>query len=394
MSSDDNMHLPRGGEEEDVLERQHFVEDAGTGIDWIKKDPYPADTVRNNIENYIGTARLPIGLAGPLLIQGDHARGEFYVPLATTEGSLVASYNRGMRVIRECGGCRVKIFEDHMQRAPVFRFDSLAAAGKFTGWLQDNLEIMHAAVSKTTSHGRLSDVDIFNLGRNVFVRFGFHTGDAAGQNMVNLATSQICRDIREAYPDRDDVESFNLASKFCSDKKYSQVNVLKSRGKKVSAEVDIPEGVLVERLRTTAEIVLDNFLSGTLSAIYAGCVSNGFHAANGIAAMFIACGNDPANVAESHVDILDIRPAGDGIYFGVTLPSLIVGTVGGGTGLPTQRECLEIMGCRGGGNAGKFAEIVAGVVLAGEISLIGAITSDEWVRAHERLGRNRPAQGG
>ncbi|MEW6555262.1 MAG: hydroxymethylglutaryl-CoA reductase [Actinomycetota bacterium] len=393
MGSDSPHQVSRGGGEEDVLERQRFVTDMGAGIDWIAKDPYPVDAVKNNIENYIGTARVPVGLAGPLLIHGDHADGEFYVPLATTEGSLVASYNRGMRVIRESGGCRVKVFEDHMERAPVFRFTSLAAAEDFTRWLAENRAVMEGAVAKTTSHGRLSDVDVFNLGRNVYVRFGLFTGDAAGQNMVNLAVSQICRDIREAYPRAGEVESFNLASKFCSDKKYSQINVLKSRGKKVSAEVEIPASVLEERLRTTPEVILDNFLSGTLSAIYAGCVSNGFHAANGIAALFIACGNDPANVAESHVDILDLRPAPGGLYFGVTLPSLIVGTVGGGTNLPTQSESLSILGCKGAGNALKFAEITAAVVLAGEISLVGAITSDEWVGAHERLGRNRPVEG-
>jgi hydroxymethylglutaryl-CoA reductase (NADPH) len=390
MGPEKDRRVSRGNEEKDILERQLFLEETGSGIDWLKKDPYPADAVKGNIENYIGTAKIPVGLAGPLLIHGEHARGEFYVPLATTEGSLVASYNRGMRVIRESGGCRVKVFEDHMQRAPVFRLTSLEEAGRFTRWLEDNRGVMDTAVSKTTTHGKLSDVDIFNLGRNVYVRFGFHTGDAAGQNMVNLATSQICRDIREAYPGWDAVESFNLASKFCSDKKYSQVNVLKSRGKKVSAEVQIPDAVLAELLRTTAGTVLDNFISGTLSAIYAGCVSNGFHAANGIAALFIACGNDPANVAESHVDILDLRPAEGGLYFGVTLPSLIVGTVGGGTNLPTQRECLEILGCKGEGTSLKFAEIVTAVVLAGEISLVGAITSDEWVGAHEKLGRNRP----
>ncbi len=390
MSSDTARQVPRGNEEEDILERQGFLGEMGISIDWIKRDLYPNDKVKGNIENYLGMAKVPIGLAGPLLVHGDHAQGYFYVPLATTEGSLVASYNRGMRVIRESGGCRVKIFEDHMQRAPMFRFTSFQEAERFTRWLEGNRNTMEESVSKTTSHGKLTDVDIFNLGRNVYVRFGFYTGDAAGQNMVNLATSQICRNIRDSYPGWDAVESFNLASKFCSDKKYSQINVLKSRGKKVSAEVEIPDTVLRELLRTTAGIVNENYLNGTLSAIYGGCISNGFHAANGIAALFIACGNDPANVAESHVDLLDIRLVPGGLYFGVTLPSLIVGTVGGGTSLPTQSECLSILGCKGGGNARKFAEIVAAVVLAGEISLVGAIASDEWVGAHEALGRNRP----
>lgn len=382
----------RGDEEKDVAERQRFVEELGAGIEWIKRDLYPNDAVKGNVENYIGTAKVPIGIAGPLLIHGDYAQGSFHVPLATTEGSLVASYNRGMRVIRESGGCRAKVFEDHMQRAPMFRFASLAEAEKFTRWLDGNRDVMAVSVSKTTSHGKLTDVDVFNLGRNVYVRFGFHTGDAAGQNMVNTATYQMCNDIRDSYPDWEAVESFNLSSKFCTDKKHSQVNVLKSRGKKVTAEVEIPEAVLEELLRTTAAAVSEHYLNGNLSAMYAGCASNGFQAANGIAALFIACGNDPANVAESHVDLLDIRIVRNALYFGVTIPSLIVGTVGGGTSLPTQSECLDILGCGGAGKALKFAEIAAAVVLAGEISLMGAIASEEWADAHEALGRNRPVE--
>ena len=380
----------RGNEDKDVADRQRFVEELGSDIDWLKKQPYAPEVVKGNIENYIGTAKVPVGVSGPLLIHGDHADGSFYVPLATTEGSLVASYNRGMRVIRESGGCRVKVFEDHMQRAPMFRFVSLSEAERFTAWLGDNRQALEASASKTTSHGRLTDVDIFNLGRNVYVRFGFYTGDAAGQNMVNLATYQVCKDIRESYPGWEAVESFNLSSKFCTDKKFSQVNVLKSRGKKVTAEVEIPEGVLEERLRTTTETVCEHYANGNLSALYAGCASNGFHAANGIAALFIACGNDPANVAECHADLLDIRPVDGGLYFALTLPSLIVGTVGGGTNLPTQSECLNILGCKGAGKSLKFAEIATAVVLAGEISLLGAITSEEWAGAHEALGRNRP----
>ncbi len=394
MEAGGTRQFSHGSGEDDVLDRRRFVEEMGTGIEWLSREPYPGDVVKGNIENYIGTAKVPVGLAGPLLIEGEHARGSFYVPLATTEGSLVASYNRGMRVIRESGGCRARVFSDHMQRAPMFRFDSLDGAQRFAHWLADNRASLEASAAKTTSHGRLTDVDVFSLGRNVYVRFGFHTGDAAGQNMVNMATYRICVDIRKSYTGSGEIESFNLSSKFCTDKKYSIVNALKSRGKKVTAEVEIPEAVLEERLRTTASAVCEHMLNGNLSALYAGCVSNGFHAANGLAALFIACGNDPANVAESHADLLDVRPAEGDLYVAVTLPSLIVGTVGGGTGLPTQGECLEILGCRGAGKALKFAEIAAGVVLAGEISLVGAIASEEWAGAHEALGRNRPDDAG
>ncbi|MDY6797064.1 MAG: hypothetical protein SWK76_17550 [Actinomycetota bacterium] len=235
MNNEETRHVSRDVEEKDILERQAFVEEMGTGINWIKIGFYPDDSVKGNIENYIGVAKVPIRLAGPLPIYGDHARGDFYISLATIESSLAASYNRGMRAIRESGGCRVKVFEDHVQLAPVFRFTSLRESERFTGWLEDNRDIMEKAVSKTTSHGKLTDVDIFNLASNVYIRSGFHTGDAAGQNMVNLATYQICRDIKDSYPGWEAVESFNLSSKFCSDKKYSQINVLKSRGKKVSA---------------------------------------------------------------------------------------------------------------------------------------------------------------
>lgn len=381
--------FPRGNDEKGMIERHQFLEQKGNSLEWIKKSPYPSDLVKGNTENYIGLAGIPIGLAGPLPIKGDHAEGDFFVPLATTEGSLVASYNRGMMIIKESGGCRVKIFEDHMQRAPGFRFKSLEDAAVFSRWIESNRGSLEKSAAQTTSHGKLTDVDIFNLGRIVYVRFGFDTGDAAGQNMVNLATHRICKDIKEAFPHWDRLESFNLGSKFCCDKKYAQINILKSRGKKVSAEVEIPHEVLKTRLRTSAESINDMYLDGTLSALYSGCISNGFHAANGIAALFIACGNDPANVAESHMDIMDLRITEKGLYFSITLPSLIVGTIGGGTNLPTQNECLNVLGCKGSGKSKKFAEIAAAVVLAGEISLMGAISSDEWVGAHEKFGRNR-----
>ncbi len=381
--------VPRIDGEEGILERQKFIENMGTNIDWLKKDLYSHEIVKGNIENYFGTVKIPIGLAGPLLVHGDHAEGEFYIPLATTEGSLVASYNRGMAIIRMSGGCNVKVFEDGMHRAPTFRFKTLLDAEKFIEWLKNNKDSMEKAAATTTKHGKLTNVDIYNLGRSVYVRFGFYTGDAAGQNMVNLASYAICKSIQNSYPNWSAVESFYLSSKFCSDKKYSQINILKGRGKKVTAEVEISREVLNKMLRTTPERINSCFIEGNLSGIYSGTVSNGFHAANGLTAMFIACGQDAANLAECHSDILDIRLTERGIYIAITLPSLIIGTIGGGTNLPTQKECLNILDCKGTGKSLKFAEIVASVVLAGEISLIGAILSEEWIGAHEKLGRHK-----
>ncbi|MBD3197003.1 MAG: hydroxymethylglutaryl-CoA reductase [Candidatus Lokiarchaeota archaeon] len=381
--------IPRTDGEKGIQERQEFIENFDNEIEWLKKSSYPYEMVKGNIENYFGVAKVPVGLAGPLLINGDYAKGEFFIPLATTEGSLVASYNRGMTVIKQCGGCNVKIFDDGMHRAPMFRFDSLIEAEKFSKWLRSNKKIMKDVAASTTSHGKLVDVDIYNLGRTVYVRFGFYTADAAGMNMVNLASYKICKEIRKNYPNWDRIESFHLASKFCSDKKYSQINILKGRGKKVTAEVEISKEILESKLRTNPERLTSSFIDGTLSAMYCGASSNGFHAANGLAALFIACGQDVANLAECHADIWDMRLTNTGVYFAITLPSLIIGTVGGGTNLPTQKECLNILGCKGTDKSLKFAEIVASVVLAGEISLVGAITSEEWVSAHEKYGRNR-----
>jgi hydroxymethylglutaryl-CoA reductase (NADPH) len=271
----------------------------------------------------------------------------------------------------------------------MFRFKSLTEAENFSQWLNENEEILKETAATTTRHGKLTEIDVYNLGRTVYVRFGFFTADAAGMNMVNLASYKICKKIKEVYPSWNAVESFHLASKFCSDKKYSQINILKGRGKKVTAEVEISREIRNDVLRTTPEMINSSFIDGTLSGMYCGATSNGFHAANGLAALFIACGQDAANLAECHADIWDIRLTNKGIYFAITLPSLIIGTVGGGTNLPTQRECLNILGCKGTGKSLKFAEIVAAVVLAGEISLVGAITSEEWVEAHEQYGRNR-----
>ena len=375
--------------DETSAKRRAFVAEH-TGADLHHVGSYSFDPARlpGNIENFTGIAQVPIGVAGPLLIHGEHARGEFYVPLATTEGSLVASYNRGMRLLTESGGVTVTIVEAHMQRSPVFVFDDARAARDFGEWVAEHVEQIRAAAEATTHTGRLQYIGQYQVGPLRYLRFNYATGDAAGQNMTGKATYAGCLWIRQNHPAH---PRFILSGNIDTDKKHSHMNLLHTRGKRVVAEAVIKRAALQQIMHIdTTDLNWARAISATGSFL-AGSANNAAHAANGIAAMFIACGQDAANVAESHAGIAYTRLLDDGDYYwSMTLPSLIVGTVGGGTGLATQRECLEMLGCCGPGKAEKFAEIVAAVVLAGETSLGSAVLAGDWVRAHDAYGRNRP----
>lgn len=340
-----------------------------------------------NIENFIGVAQVPIGLAGPLLVNGEFAKGEFYVPLATTEGTLVASYNRGMKLLRESGGVTTTVVDDAMQRAPVFVFKSAREAQKFGVWVKENFAEIKLHAEITTNVGKLRDIQQFPASRFLYLRFNYTTGDAAGQNMVGKATKSACDWIESVY---DGIERYQLEGSLATDKKTSWVNTLNTRGKKVIAEATISAEKLKEIMHVSVEKIFEARLTSQLGGYIAGVNNNGAHSANGITAIFIACGQDVANVAESSAAAVyaEITKSGD-YYFSVTIPSLIVATYGGGTGLPTQRECLELLGCFGKGKVKKFAEIVAATVLCGELSLGTAVIADEWVSSHEQLGRNR-----
>ncbi len=346
----------------------------------------PGET-RGNIENFVGVAQVPVGLAGPLLVNGEHAHGEFLVPLAATEGTLVASYSRGMKAINQAGGVTCTVVDDRMQRAPVFEFDDARQARDFCRWVEEHRIEIAAAAESTTSVGRLIEVESYLASRLAFLRFDFTTGDAAGQNMVGRATFAACSWILERVPE---VRRFWLEANFATDKKASQVNVMRTRGKRVTAEITLPRAVLARVLRASPEGLHEHANVANVGSFLSGANNNGLQAANGLAAIFIATGQDAADVAESSAAVVHTEVTSEGdLYVSITLPSLIVATHGGGTGLPTQRECLGILGCTGRGSVGKLAEIVAGTVLAGEISLASAISSLDWVSSHERYGRNR-----
>ncbi len=392
IRSNMNAKIPRSSDNdytrEVATERRAFVKKRmGIETVHIGQFSFEPSVVQGNIENFIGVAQVPIGLAGPLLVNGEHAEGEFFVPLATTEGTLVASYNRGMKLLRESGGVTVTVVDDAMQRAPVFVFVSAREARDFGFWVKENFAGIRAKAESTTNFGKLRDIQQFPASRFLYLRFNYLTGDAAGQNIVGKATKAACDWIMSVYPG---IERYQLEGSFATDKKTSWVNTLHTRGKKVIAEATIPAEKLKEIMHVSVEQIFEARLTSQLGGYLAGVNNNGAHSANGIAAMFIACGQDAANVAESSAAAVyaDITKSGD-YYFSITLPAMIVATYGGGTGLPTQRECLEMLGCYGEGKVKKFAEIVAATVLCGELSLGTAVIADEWVSSHEQLGRNR-----
>jgi hydroxymethylglutaryl-CoA reductase (NADPH) len=369
--------------------RAFATEQTGASLDHVGAFSLDPAELPGNVEQFLGVAQVPIGLAGPLLVDGEHAKGEFYVPLATTEGTLVASYNRGMKLLRLAGGVKTTVVDDRMQRAPVFMFESAREARDFSGWLVEHEAEVRAAAESTTSSGKLVEIERYLVGRFCFTRFDYTTGDAAGQNMTGKATWAACEWIKANHPGG---IRYSLEGGLATDKKHSRINNLKTRGKRVVAEATIPNALMQEVLNIdTPSLYRVRQIVGGVGAQLAGSVNNGSHSANGITAMFIACGQDAANVAESHAAIVyaQLMP-NDDYYFSITIPSLIVATYGGGTGLPTQRECLELLGCYGAGGVFKFAEIVAATVLCGELSLGAAVVADEWVSSHDKHGRNRP----
>ncbi|BBH16849.1 hydroxymethylglutaryl-CoA reductase [Nocardioides baekrokdamisoli] len=383
-SRDDNYSA------EAIDARHEFLKErTGESVEHIRAYSLDPAVLPGNVENFIGVAQVPMGLAGPLRVNGEHAQGDFYVPMATTEGTLVASYSRGMKLCRAAGGVTTTVIDDRMQRAPVFSFDNAREARDFREWLLANVEQIAAAAETTTSSGKLLDIQTFPVSKLLYTRFNYSTGDAAGQNMTGKATFAACAWIKQNYPGPE--VRFLLEGQFATDKKTSVVNMLHTRGKRVVAEITLPAALVEEQMHVSTDKLFNARMRGQLGSIMSVTNNNGNHSANGLTAMFIATGQDVANIAEASAmyGFSELLPNGD-FYASVTLPALIIATYGGGTGLATQRESLELLGCYGKGKVRKLAEIMAATVLAGELSLGAAVVADEWVQAHDDLGRNRP----
>ena len=370
--------------------RREFVErETGASLDSVGEYTFAAESAEPNIENMIGGAQLPMGVAGPVTVDGGAAAGEYYLPLATTEGALVASVNRGLGTIEAAGGATARVTDSGMTRAPVFRVAGVVEAETVVEWVADNRGRLREAAESTTSHGELLDVDPYVVGDNVFLRFVYDTKDAMGMNMATIATREAAAVIETETP----AEMVALSGNLCSDKKPAAINAVEGRGRTVTADVVLPRDLVNERLDTTPEAMAEgNTRKNLVGSAKAASLGFNAHAANTVAAAFLATGQDAAQVVEgaNAITTMDAREAG--LYASVSLAALELGTVGGGTGLATQGEALEILGLGGGGdppgaNADAFAEVIATGALAGELSLVAAFCSRHLASAHEELGR-------
>jgi hydroxymethylglutaryl-CoA reductase (NADPH) len=344
------------------------------------------EAYRRNIENFVGTVKVPVGVAGPLRVNGLFAQGDYYFPLATTEAALVASYNRGARVISEAGGCSTILANEAVSRAPGFAFENLTEAAIFVVWVMGHTKRLKYVAEKTTRHGKLIDIRFNVEGNHVYFVFDFVTSDASGQNMATIASEAICDYIEQKSP---------IKPTFCfretnlsGDKKATSQSFQSGRGRKVTAETVIPKELVQEKLHTTTKEMARYSHFATIASLLSGSIGTQGHYANGLAALYLACGQDVACVAESAVGITRIETTDDGnLYMCVTLPGLMVATVGGGTGLPSQSACLDILGLKGPGKAHALAEVTAGLCLAGELSIVAAICAHEFTQAHTRFAR-------
>ena len=350
-----------------------------------------ASTFRNNIESYIGTISVPVGVAGPLRVRGTDGACDYRVPLATTEAALVASYNRGARLLTAAGGCNARVVAEAVSRTPMFAFNNLVEATEFSGFVESHAHLLRDAVGQVTSHGRLVSVRCLIEGNHVYVDLQFTTGDASGQNMVTFASDAICKLILENFPIAP--QYWFLEANFSGDKKSTAKSMGHVRGKRVVADITVPRALVEQRLHTTPERMVEYWCAGAIGGVLSGATGIQGHFANGLAALYLACGQDVACVAESATGItrLEITEAGD-LYASVTLPNIMVGTVGGGTSLPSAKACLDILGLAGKGKSTALAEVCAAIVLAGELSIIAAFCSGDFAKAHHALSRGHEMQ--
>ena len=366
------------------VERETGADLAGTGA-----HAFDAGEADSNVENLVGATQVPLGVAGPVTVDGGAASGEYYLPLATTEGALVASVNRGLSTIESAGGATARVTDSGMTRAPVFRVDGVAAAQRVLEWVRDNHGRLREVAEATTEYGELLEVDPYVVGDSVYLRFVYDTKDAMGMNMATLATREAAELVERETP----AGLVALSGNLCTDKKPAAINAVEGRGRTVTADVLLPHDLVEGSLDTTVEAMVEgNTRKNLVGSAKAASLGFNAHAANTVAAAFLATGQDVAQVVEAANAITTMSAREEGLYASCSLASLEVGTVGGGTRLPTQQAALDVLGLAGGGdppgsNADALAEVIAVGALAGELSLVAAFCSRHLAGAHEQLGR-------
>ena len=374
------------------IPRGYLPEDSDRRLEWLKdKHNFELEDLPGNepedlkgiIENHIGFMKIPMAIAGPAVIDGQYAKGEFPIPLCTIEGSLAASMNRGLYASSLCGGMKVKHFRQELSRSPIFIFDDLKKSIEFQGWITEHNEEIIKAAQSTTKYGKVLRIDQHAIQNYVLLDFILDTGNAAGQNMVTLATNVACEYIR-----KETGHKFFLDSNLASDKKASSRNMILGRGHGVIAETHISKSVMSRVLNVDPDFVIENWTYFPIVSAMAGTLGNAIHASNALTAIYLATGQDTACVAENSVGHFTVEKVDDGITWRLTLPSMTVGTVGGGTRLNLQQQNLKLLGCDSGEHSSrKLAEIIAAAALGLEISLGSAIMSHTWTSAHMKYGR-------
>ncbi len=381
--------------QEALVARRQRLRAAGYEISRISGEGPAIDPelLKGSIEGFLGFAQVPLGVAGPVKIRGAAAQGDFFVPFATSEGTLVASFQHAFNAMNRSGGVSACCGDERVSRAPCFEFASLAQAHAFACWLPQQLPLLQETTASTSRYCRLLDLQVSVIANTAYVLFGFSTGDAAGQNMVTLATQAICERLLCDMPQTP--VSWLTESMVSGDKRASPMAFRATRGRNASAELVLQPKQLSRYWRTDAESMERAWRQAVNGAAQTGTVGLQGNVANALAAIFIACGQDAACVAEATTALTRVERTRTGeLYASVTLPNLIVGTVGGGTYLPTARECLSMLGCNGAGYARKFAEICAVAALAGELALVGAMASGQFAQAHASGGRKAGVRNG
>ncbi|PHM44808.1 hydroxymethylglutaryl-CoA reductase [Xenorhabdus mauleonii] len=397
------MKIPRNAENDFLpdtvkIRQEWLVEQIGRDFPYLFNQlSTPLSSLIGTIENYVGMAGIPVGLAGPLRIEGSYAKGDFIVPLATTEGALVASFSRGMQVMTESGGCHVfspanewgtegsehthyKFRGNALTKISAIWLHRASDAALFDEWLRQHAEKIAEAANKTSRFARLKEVTPLFQGNIVGLAFRYETGNAMGLNMATKANEAACAYI-QSHASHWVGGYFNTLG---GDKRFVPDE---AKGRYVTASAVLPAELIMQKFRSTPERMQKFLQACHLILGQRGATGQNIHIANALTALFIACGQDPAFVTVSFFNAstsFEINAEG-ALVASVTLPNIIVGAIGGGTKLPIQRECLAMIGCED--DADKLAEICAAVALAGEISVAGAVSAGEFTRAHTRLGR-------
>lgn len=374
--------------------RLKYIE-AITNVDTYNLEPNtlsPEKLINKNIENFIGSVEVPLGTAGPIKLTQSDVSGEYFIPMATTEGALVASISRGCKVLSNSGGVTTFIENKGITRAPVFQTPSLQSSQNLKSLINENSEKLKEIASSTSSHISLIDYKVHILGNNVWLRLNFDTDQAMGMNMATHASKKISDYICNKHPE---TTLIAVSGNMCVDKKPSQLNTIKGRGISVHAQATIPLQIVEAQLHTTSKaIVATNKIKTWQGSSLSGSIGNNSHIANIIAAIFIATGQDVAHTVDSSIGFFDCQEKDGDLVISLLIPSLLLATVGGGTGLPKQRKCIEIMTQsisnkkKSKPTKQKMAHVIAGATLAGELSVHAALAAGQLTKAHNKLGRS------